>query len=340
MEYFENLREVKTDSQEIFDGAIVHLFKDTVTLPNGDVIINIDGEHFTTISKLSTWVGSVGDCSFVMNMIRNPQQPTSEADNMEVTISNLAFGKYYTQENILDRLTEEDLLGENQDAFAVTTNLTLPTVITNGQLDTTYEVTWSSDNAAITADGVVTRPVSGGVLVNLTATLANGDTKTFQFIVVGEEVGNDGTLIVTSDTAPGSKGGTSSNAILFTLDQNNNSIIRDLGEKKTINLVTLTDIDAVQQNGAFAYIIETHEQIDDRGFSCACRTDDGNGFAGKSFQPGCLPDGLDGTGSHRAVNSEYVAGFAAGRTGQLATYRIGTYIRSGDRPRSGKNQSS
>ena len=35
MEYFENLKEIKTDSQEIFDGAIVHLFKDTVTLPNG-----------------------------------------------------------------------------------------------------------------------------------------------------------------------------------------------------------------------------------------------------------------------------------------------------------------
>lgn len=35
MAYFENLKEIKTDSQEIFDGAIVHLFKDTVTLPNG-----------------------------------------------------------------------------------------------------------------------------------------------------------------------------------------------------------------------------------------------------------------------------------------------------------------
>ena len=35
MEYFENLREVKADSQEIFDGVVVHLFKDTVTLPNG-----------------------------------------------------------------------------------------------------------------------------------------------------------------------------------------------------------------------------------------------------------------------------------------------------------------
>lgn len=35
MQDFENLVEVQTDSQEIFDGAIVHLYKDTVTLPNG-----------------------------------------------------------------------------------------------------------------------------------------------------------------------------------------------------------------------------------------------------------------------------------------------------------------
>ena len=32
---FQNLREVKTDSQEIFDGVILHLYKDTVQLPNG-----------------------------------------------------------------------------------------------------------------------------------------------------------------------------------------------------------------------------------------------------------------------------------------------------------------
>ena len=35
MEIFENLTEVKTGSQEIFDGVILHVFKDTVTLPNG-----------------------------------------------------------------------------------------------------------------------------------------------------------------------------------------------------------------------------------------------------------------------------------------------------------------
>ena len=35
MKDFENLTEVKTDSQEIFDGVVVHLYKDTVSLPNG-----------------------------------------------------------------------------------------------------------------------------------------------------------------------------------------------------------------------------------------------------------------------------------------------------------------
>ena len=36
MVIFENLREERVSSQEIFDGAIVHLYKDTVTLPNGN----------------------------------------------------------------------------------------------------------------------------------------------------------------------------------------------------------------------------------------------------------------------------------------------------------------
>ena len=36
MKDFENLNEVKTDSQEIFDGVILHVFKDTVALPNGN----------------------------------------------------------------------------------------------------------------------------------------------------------------------------------------------------------------------------------------------------------------------------------------------------------------
>ena len=36
MEDFKNLAEVKTGSEEIFDGVILHVFKDTVALPNGN----------------------------------------------------------------------------------------------------------------------------------------------------------------------------------------------------------------------------------------------------------------------------------------------------------------
>lgn len=36
MEDFQNLTEVQTASQEIFDGVILHVFKDSVQLPNGN----------------------------------------------------------------------------------------------------------------------------------------------------------------------------------------------------------------------------------------------------------------------------------------------------------------
>lgn len=36
MEDFKNLAEVKTGSEEIFDGVILHVYKDTVALPNGN----------------------------------------------------------------------------------------------------------------------------------------------------------------------------------------------------------------------------------------------------------------------------------------------------------------
>ena len=36
MEDFKNLTEIQTGSQEIFDGVILHVFKDTVELPNGN----------------------------------------------------------------------------------------------------------------------------------------------------------------------------------------------------------------------------------------------------------------------------------------------------------------
>lgn len=37
MEHFENLNEIMIESEEIFDGQVVHLFKDDVELPNGKI---------------------------------------------------------------------------------------------------------------------------------------------------------------------------------------------------------------------------------------------------------------------------------------------------------------
>lgn len=50
MAEFQNLTEVKTGSQEIFDGVILHVFKDTVRLPNGN----------SAIREVIRHVGAVG----------------------------------------------------------------------------------------------------------------------------------------------------------------------------------------------------------------------------------------------------------------------------------------
>lgn len=52
MEDFKNLTEVKTDSQEIFDGVILHLFKDTVELPNGNPAIREVIRHIGAVGVI------------------------------------------------------------------------------------------------------------------------------------------------------------------------------------------------------------------------------------------------------------------------------------------------
>lgn len=71
-------------------------------------------------------------------------------------------------------LTLASILGNNVDAEQVTTDLVLPKT---GELGST--ITWTSDNAAIAADGTVTRPVAsaGNAIVRLTATVIKGSAK-------------------------------------------------------------------------------------------------------------------------------------------------------------------
>lgn len=50
MKYFNNLTEICTDSQEIYDGKVVHLFKDTVELPNGHLATRETIRHIGAVA--------------------------------------------------------------------------------------------------------------------------------------------------------------------------------------------------------------------------------------------------------------------------------------------------
>lgn len=50
MEEFKNLEEVMVSSEEIFDGHVVHLFKDTVELPNGRLATRETVRHIGAVA--------------------------------------------------------------------------------------------------------------------------------------------------------------------------------------------------------------------------------------------------------------------------------------------------
>ena len=50
MEEFKNLEEVMVSSEEIFDGHVVHLFKDTVALPNGKLATRETVRHIGAVA--------------------------------------------------------------------------------------------------------------------------------------------------------------------------------------------------------------------------------------------------------------------------------------------------
>lgn len=151
------------------------------------------------------------------------------------------MGLYYGEE-LFDSLTFDSICGENTDANGITSNLILPGTLSNSQLSTPHTITWSSsDPEIISIDGTVTQPEHGGKLVTLTAT-ANGKTKDFTLYVKGKTAA-DSILVVSNDRAPYKTAGESLDVYNFTLDEDNKSIIYNLGAAQNINVVKLTDGD-------------------------------------------------------------------------------------------------
>jgi len=209
---------------------------------DGYIKIFVDGELVKTLQNATKYTVGVGNASLCINMKRVKYKPTSSADDFDVYMTNLAMGKVHNEEDILQQLTFEDFKGSNTAQNNVTADLSLPATITNGQLDVAHPITWQSSSAAIDAKtGKVTRPAKGVAIVTLTASLPNGEVKSFEVVVAGLEVSNEGVLHVNNDRNPAAGKGVPSEDTMFTLDANNNSIIRVLDAKQKVNYVVLTD---------------------------------------------------------------------------------------------------
>ena len=203
----------------------------------------VDGVQLKAFPCIGYWNKSAANASLVVNM-RALFAPNSTADNYDVTITNVAFGKVHKTTGILAQLTFDTIRNKNKLETAITSDLKLPNSITNGQLDKVYSITWTSSKPdVISTTGKVTRPATGTEVVTLTATLPTGETKSFDLIVNGVKVENDSVLVVEGDENPEFGIGVKSTERGFYLDMSNNSIIKIMDGKQKFNFVVLTDGD-------------------------------------------------------------------------------------------------
>ncbi len=217
----------------------------------GDIVLYVDGEVLDVIKNAeSTHSRVTSDNVICYQILRNTENATSAADDINVEVTNLAAGKYYG-ETILDTLHFDDIAkdaAQNKDAYSVYTDLTLPSELKTPCFPASA-ITWTSSDASVIdpATGKVTRPATNGKLVTLTATVTEtGDTKSFDVYVKGLAPEGD-VLAVLNDTTIYNTSGTAPDVYEFAFDVNNNSIIRDQKESKAVNVIVLKDSDEINK---------------------------------------------------------------------------------------------
>ncbi len=217
---------------------------------DGRVILYVDGEIIKVIEKAeSTHIRMTADNIFVMGIARNTEIPQTDADSFDIDVTNLAMGKY-RGEALLDALGFYAIQGDanvNIDANNIMKNVTLPTTFDHPHFGKALNLTWESSDPSVIdpATGAVTQPEKNGKLVTLTAT----DTKTsgkksFDLYVKGLAPESDVLAVIDDRTTYEGKG-TVQDVHEFTFDTTNNSIIRDLKEPTTVNVIALKDSDEI-----------------------------------------------------------------------------------------------
>ena len=210
----------------------------------GTLILYVDGEYLVTVEDAQFAAGYVtrADGVLAFNMIRSGKATQSTADDLDISITNLAAGKLDAM-SVMELLDWDMIKGENTDPNNITANLQLPAELSDGILTT--RLTWTADKEGIiAADGTLSIPNNLGEAVTLTAKLSGtGAEKTFRVIVPGTGAYDGKVTVVTQDQNPADGFGEGVVAHSFVLDENNNSIVLDLETAHQINLVTLVDGD-------------------------------------------------------------------------------------------------
>ena len=220
----------------------------TLWNPDDSVTILIDGAEIATYQDMSYkpyFMTVPRNQLFIYNQ-RSVFPAESAADNFEIYITDIAVGKGYG-DCITDSLRFDTIKNENAAAGEIKTNLFLPASISTPHFEIAANIVWESSDPDVIdpLTGAVTRPNQNGKTVTLTAFIEEyGVTKKFDLFVKGQNPNSD-ILVITKDPGTTKGAGVVFDGDTFTLDTTNNSLIRDLGEVKTVNVIVLKDGDDI-----------------------------------------------------------------------------------------------
>ncbi len=172
-----------------------------------------------------------------------------ESGGLDFELHGLALSRKIA---LLEKLSFDDIKGNNTSADAIFTDLSLPQSVTFGDTGIEVPLTWkSSDTSFISHDGVLTYAGdSVGKTVIMTVTAYTGGervTRDFTITLNFETVDHD-LYFLFNDSNPYTGKLTKTGINFdFILDANENSVGIDLGEVQNINYVCISDADGIHK---------------------------------------------------------------------------------------------
>lgn len=220
---------------------------------NEELQIFIDGKELVAVSNAGAERGGVPTNSVMIVWQRNSDNAVSEADDFDATFEYISL---YADSSVslIESIDDTMLFGKTRptktdcgDIYnAPNKSLIFPKTLSNekyGIVDT--EIVWKSSNSNLIAtDGTITRPVSKGEIVTITASTMSGDSviseKEFKFFVRASALsGNVYRIKEDSNPFTGKAPTARITDSVIKLDETFSSVVYDMGKVTKINRATV-----------------------------------------------------------------------------------------------------